>query len=361
MISRPSVKSQEPIIKERPPPEKRFSFSDKPFSFVKERDGTKPQSSQPQQVVHWSPPFFNTRPALKSPVHRQITIDEFFHPLQSVSNPRRTCKSLDDELPSQFTSPPLLPTLQRSLMETLGPFVHPTPIQSLSLKWILQPQDLPAEEPNWRQFFLASETGSGKSIAYLLPLLQSIKLAELAGKDNLRSQSHSNRLYNPRALILAPTHELTRQLSGFAKSLSHRVKLRVLCARQSNLKSTRTEHRTSRKMVDMLGGVEGVVEFNVSKKHGHGVDVLVGTPMKLLEMVRGRGWDKRREEEMEEENDEDDEEAAADEESEKKRRRRGRDFSVGLGRKKTVELGLENVEWVVVDEADVLLGMRFRF
>jgi len=298
-----------------------------------------------------------------TPVHRQITIDDFFHPPQSVSapnDPRKKSKTSDNGLPSQFTSPPLLPALHRSLMETLGPFAHPTPIQSLSLKWILQEsQDHPAEEPNWHQFLLASETGSGKSIAYLLPLLQSIKLAEHAGKDNYQSQSHPKRLYNPRALILAPTHELTRQLSGFAKSLSHELKLRVLCASRANLKSTKTEHRTSRKMVEMLGDVEGVGEFDVSKKHEHGLDVLVGTPMKLLEMVRGRGWDKRREEEKEEENEE--EEVSADEETEKKKRRRGRDFSVGLGRKKTAELGLENVEWVIVDEADVLLGMWFTF
>jgi ATP-dependent RNA helicase MRH4 len=57
-------------------------------------------------------------------------------------------------------------------------------------------------------------------------------------------------------------------------------------------------------MVEMFDDAEGVGEFNVSKVNGHGVDVLVGTPMKLLEMFRGRGWDKIREEEKEEENDE---------------------------------------------------------
>jgi len=301
-----------------------------------------------------------------TPVGQELAIDDFFHPPQSVSapsDPGRISKLSDDELPSQFTAPPLLPALKHSVIETLGPSARPTPIQSLSLKWILQEsQDLPTEEQNWRQFFLASETGSGKSIAYLLPLLQSIKLAELAGKNIHRSQSHSKRLYNPRALILAPTHELTRQLSGFAKSLSHEVKLRVVCASQANSKSMKKEHRTSRKMVqEMLDDVEGTGEFDVLKKHEHGVDVLVGTPMKVLEMFRGRGWDNGRDEEKQEENDENEEDPSADEETEQRKRRRGRDFSVGLGKKWTAELGLENVEWVVVDEADVLLGMCFRF
>ena len=335
-------------------------------SFVRERGCREPQSTQQQQAAHWSPPISTGSTKSMTPARRELTIDDFFHPPQSVSVPSdsgRTSKSSNDELPSKFTSPPLLPALKNSVIETLGPFAHPTPIQSLSLKWILQEsEDLPTEEPNWRQFFLASETGSGKSIAYLLPLLQSVKLAELAGKNNHRSQSHSKKMYNPRALILAPTHELTRQLSGFAKSLSHEVKLRVLCASRANTKSLKKEHRTSRKMVqEMLYDPEGVGEFDVSRKHEHGVDVLVGTPMKLLEMVRGRGWDKMRDEERKEEDDEDEEDPSADEETENRKPRRGRDFSVGLGRRRTAELGLENIEWVVVDEADVLLGMCFHF
>jgi ATP-dependent RNA helicase MRH4 len=60
------------------------------------------------------------------------------------------------------------------------------------------------------------------------------------------------------------------------------------------------------------------------------VDVLVGTPMKLLEMLFGRGWDR----------DEKDQYDAAG-----KRWPRAKP-----------EMGLANIEWVVVDEADVLFG-----
>jgi ATP-dependent RNA helicase MRH4, mitochondrial len=65
--------------------------------------------------------------------------------------------------------------------------------------------------------------------------------------------------------------------------------------------------------------------------------VLVGTPMKVLEMVRGRGWSgppKREEGEP------------VDERLKKK------EWTVGKP-----EMGLANVEWVIVDEADVLFGL----
>lgn len=339
----------------------------RPFFRQRDRQRDRNDSRSTQQRAAQSPSPSMSMSSSKTPQtapvaskKRPLTMDDFFRPTQSVfvpSNSERKSSSSDDQLPSEFTSPPLLPALHKSLMETLGPFAHPTPIQSLSLKWILQDSQIPPpQEPNWRQFFLASETGSGKSIAYLLPLLQSIKQAELAENGKNRSHSKSRRLYNPRALILAPTHELTRQLSGFAKSLLHELKLRVLCASQANTMSTKEGHTTSRKMISMFDDVDGVGEFNVSRTGGHGVDVLVGTPMKMLEMVRGRGWDRSREKEKLEEEEKEDDEASVEEGADKKKRR-GRDFTAGFGRIKTTELGLQNVEWVVVDEADVLLGM----
>ena len=49
----------------------------------------------------------------------------------------------------------------------------PDPISISEFKWLLKH---PGQ--SW-QFLLASETGSGKSIAYLLPLLQNLKETEL--------------------------------------------------------------------------------------------------------------------------------------------------------------------------------------
>ena len=81
------------------------------------------------------------------------------------------------------------------------------------------------------------------------------------------------------------------------------------------------------------------------------VDVMVGTPMKLLELERGRGWNweqRARERALLINPDNVLEQNAVRETS-----------SIDLGRKFWVddpEMGLENVEWVVVDEADILFG-----
>ena len=65
------------------------------------------------------------------------------------------------------------------------------------------------------------------------------------------------------------------------------------------------------------------------------VDVLVGTPNKLLEMARGRGWNRNRDES-------DDQLSELHNETSSK--------------SAEPEMGLQNVEWVVVDEADILFG-----
>ena len=104
------------------------------------------------------------------------------------------------------------------------------------------------QSPGWNQFLLASETGSGKSIAYLVPLLQNLKQAELDTAAAEVPHVQQTRACNPRALILAPTHELSRQLSGFARSLLHNVKLRVMCASKANVKSTKERDETASKM-----------------------------------------------------------------------------------------------------------------
>ncbi len=63
--------------------------------------------------------------------------------------------------------------------------------------------------------------------------------------------------------MLAPTHELSRQLSSFAKSLVHTVKLRVMCASQANVKSGSGKERegvSSRKMARVMEEVGEIQE-----------------------------------------------------------------------------------------------------
>lgn len=267
-----------------------------------------------------------------------------FNPLGNEFNASKVEST--DGLPDRFTSPPLLEGLLTCLQQTLPPDAKPTPIQALSLKHLFKPK---VSDNAWRQYLLAAETGSGKSIAYLLPVLQDLK-----NSDNDQRPPAQKRSMNPRALILAPTHELARQLASFAKSLLHVSKLRVLCASRANLPSAPRKSTTASKMAtafDDMGEGEESPEIGVKRVGGpRPVDLLVGTPNKVLEMTRGRGWDwdKRAREKMEREAHE-----------------QGRDFV----EEKTMrsfwiadpEVGLAGIEWVVVDEADVLFGISNLF
>ncbi|CAL1697235.1 unnamed protein product [Somion occarium] len=246
------------------------------------------------------------------------------------------------QLPSEFSSPPLMESLLSSIMDILGPNARPTPIQALSLKHLFSPSQ---GDSQWRQFLLASETGSGKSIAYLLPMLQDLKQTEL---DGTVPRLTSKRLMAPRALVLAPTHELSRQLSVFAKSLLHNTKLRVLCASRANAPTQSRRHVTASKMASDIDSdivPEEGGEFIVSSPSNAAkpVDVLVCTPSRVLEMEKGRGWDYEHKEHPE------------DIDENGRNIRPNRKFTVG-----PPEITLANVDWVVVDEADVLFDPDFQ-
>ncbi|KAG2057542.1 DEAD-domain-containing protein [Suillus hirtellus] len=212
--------------------------------------------------------------------------------------------SSSKDLPTRFSSPPLMPGLLQSLQETLGKDAMLTAIQALSMKKLFKEC---VEGKTYKESLLASETGSGKSIAYLLPVLQDLKHMEQE-QSNTNFQPSTPTPSNPRALVLAPTHELTRQLANFAKTLSHVIKLCIMCASKANTLSAPKFSGTASKMKEKFE----ICDFKIVKAG----DLLVGTPMKLFEMEQF--W--------------------ADE----------------------LKMGLESVQWVVVDEADVLFDPDFQ-
>ncbi|KII83884.1 hypothetical protein PLICRDRAFT_32615 [Plicaturopsis crispa FD-325 SS-3] len=250
-------------------------------------------------------------------------------------------------LPQNFTSPPLLPGLLASVKDILGPDARPTSIQALSLKHLFH-----STLGKWHEFLLASETGSGKSMAYLLPMLQNLKATEQAPRP---PPQHA---VNPRALVLAPTHELSRQLAGFAKALLHREKLRVLCASRANVPNS--GGRASQMAAEQQLAGDGEGEFTVSAGgKSRPVDVLVGTPAKVLEMAKGRGWDwERKDKEKAEKEGRNIEDTW--ERDEKGRKIRSSDKERRPWVPGTPEMGLEGIEWVIVDEADVLFDPDFQ-
>ncbi|KIK61367.1 hypothetical protein GYMLUDRAFT_42953 [Collybiopsis luxurians FD-317 M1] len=296
--------------------------------------------------------FYNPPPSL-----RATTTTSFAQRKGKLSLVSNSANSKTVSAFTSFTTPPLLSGLVSCLRGMLGPQANPTEIQRLSIgKVVTSSETLKVSEggsgrDRYKEYILASETGSGKSIAYLLPLLQSLKISELRASpaSSPTSDAALKREYNPRSIILTPTHELARQISGFAKTLSHEIKLRVVCASRANERTRKgaalkdwdpdvsMTPTSSSKAIEKEGEKisEGVTELDVQplqsgsstnllEPTGRPVDVMVGTPMKMLEMVFGRGWDR-------EDN-----------------RRKGRP-----------EMSLGDVEWVVVDEADVLFDPDF--
>src|SRR5882672_853861 len=84
----------------------------------------------------------------------------------------------------------LIEPLQRAVRDS--GYTHPTPIQEQSIPHLLERRDLLG----------CAKTGTGKTAAFALPMLQ------LLAADNRRALPNS-----VRALILAPTRELAAQVA----------------------------------------------------------------------------------------------------------------------------------------------------
>ncbi|MCT8869470.1 MULTISPECIES: DEAD/DEAH box helicase [Shewanella] len=95
---------------------------------------------------------------------------------------------------------------------------YPTRVQQLAIPAILAGRDLLA----------LSQTGSGKTFAFGLPLLQSL-LQQIAAQTMAKSVPAAN----PLALVLVPTRELAQQVSealhALASKLSSSLNIQLLC------------------------------------------------------------------------------------------------------------------------------------
>lgn len=110
-----------------------------------------------------------------------------------------------------FADLSLLSTLVASLEEQ--GITVPTPVQEQAIPPLLQGRPVVA----------VAETGSGKTLSYVLPLLHRLKSMELEG-DAVHAPSR------PRGLILVPGRELGEQVRKVCKSLTHGTRVRVRSA-----------------------------------------------------------------------------------------------------------------------------------
>jgi len=146
--------------------------------------------------------------------------------------------------PTTFSSLNLDPQILRAV-EDQG-YTQPTPIQAQAIPLVLEGRDLMA----------GAQTGTGKTAAFTLPLLQ--KLLPHA------STSASPARHPVRALILTPTRELAIQVEESVKAYGKHVPLRSLV-------------------------VFGGVDIRTQTPHlMRGVEILVATPGRLLDHVEQR-------------------------------------------------------------------------
>jgi ATP-dependent RNA helicase DeaD len=111
----------------------------------------------------------------------------------------------------------------------------PAPIQSVAVPALLQGSDA----------VIRSRTGTGKTLAYLLPILE-----RLDGDSN-----------KPQAIVLAPTAELAMQIVKEASDLTEGTNLRVLA---------------------LIGGASLKRQLDKLKEHPQ---LVVGTPGRILELL----------------------------------------------------------------------------
>ena len=129
--------------------------------------------------------------------------------------------------------------LNKQLLDAVASagYTAPTPIQQKAIPLALAGHDVLG----------VAQTGTGKTAAYVLPLLMKVKYAQGT---------------HPRALILAPTRELVMQIEEVAKQLAQNTDLRI---------------------VSLYGGLGPKTQIeNITA----GVDIIISTPGRFMDLYR---------------------------------------------------------------------------
>ncbi len=144
----------------------------------------------------------------------------------------------------RFDTLPLDPKLLRAVADQ--GYATMTPIQAKAIPVVLSGRDVMG----------AAQTGTGKTAAFSIPLLQRMLKHENASASPAR--------HPVRALVLAPTRELADQVANNVKAYAKHTQLRVAC---------------------VFGGVD--MKPQTLQLKG-GVEVLIATPGRLLDHIEAK-------------------------------------------------------------------------
>ena len=122
-------------------------------------------------------------------------------------------------------------------------YATPTPIQARSIPHLLQGRDLLG----------IAQTGTGKTAAFALPMLQRLHQANRRAKPKL-----------PRALVLAPTRELATQIADSCQAYGQHLHIRGTV---------------------VFGGVGQNPQVQALAR---GIDIVIATPGRLLDLIQQR-------------------------------------------------------------------------
>jgi len=139
---------------------------------------------------------------------------------------------------------PVPPTLQMAIREAR--YKRPTPIQMQCVPLAFSHRDILG----------VAETGSGKTAAFVIPML-----SQIAQLPRLSPQEASK---GPYALVLAPTRELVQQIASEVKKLAKHTDVRVMF---------------------VIGG-ESIQDQQLELNQG--VEILIATPGRLVDLLQNR-------------------------------------------------------------------------
>ena len=146
--------------------------------------------------------------------------------------------------------------------------MKPTSIQCASLSTLLSPST-----SSWRDAFIQAQTGSGKTLSYLLPILHDLL--------PLSTNSYIDRSIGTLAIIISPTRELAKQISDVLDALL-KLRLRPLDAAPDDEEN---EARLTRWLVSgLLTG--GATRAHEKARIRKGIPILVATPGRLLDHLQ---------------------------------------------------------------------------
>ncbi len=160
------------------------------------------------------------------------------------SSPASSAIVVPADPPARFDTLPLDPKLLQAVAEQ--GYDTMTPIQAKAIPVVLAGRDVMG----------AAQTGTGKTAAFAIPLLQKMLAHENASMSPAR--------HPVRALVLAPTRELADQVAASIKGYASRTQLRSTV---------------------VFGGIDMAPQTDTLRR---GVEVLIATPGRLLDHIQAK-------------------------------------------------------------------------